>query len=104
MTTPDCVPFRDEILHHFGDGTALRPEAHKHYAGCVHCMTAVTAALSGKVAGTLLNGANTDSVQGSAERKPAEPCEEARRALAHGSAVLERAFGIRSGSNSDKPG
>ncbi len=99
MIAQDCAAYRDEILGHFGNGTALRPEAREHYAGCVHCMTAVTAALSGNVAGPSRNGLGAGGVDGSAGGKPEAAC----RALAHGSRVLERVFGIRSGNDSGTP-
>jgi len=103
MTPPDCSPYRDEILCHFGNGTELRPEAREHYAGCVHCMTAVTAALSGNLAGPSRNGRGPIPVRGSAASKPVPLPEAARQALAHGSQVLERVFGIRSGSGPGTP-
>jgi hypothetical protein len=103
MTTQDCSPYGDEILRHFGNGTELRPEAREHYAGCVHCMTAVTAALSSNVAGTPLDGLGAGPVRGPAASKPVALPEAARRALAHGRQVLERVFGIRSGSGSGTP-
>src|SRR5437016_3548397 len=103
MTTQDCSPYRDEILRHFGNGTDLRPEAREHYAGCVHCMTAVTAALSGNLADSSSDGRGAVRVRGSAARKPAARPEAAQRALAHGRHVLERVFGIRSGSSPGAP-
>jgi hypothetical protein len=66
-------------------------------------MTAVTAALSGKVDGTSLNGISPGPVRTRGGKKLAPLPEAARRALAHGSLVLERVFGIRSASGSDKP-
>lgn len=98
MTTQDCSPYRAEILHHFGNGTELRCEAREHYIGCVQCMTAVTAALSGNVPVPSPNGRNAPPVGGPAGRKPATGSEAARRALAHGRQVLDRVFSIRSGS------
>ncbi len=103
MIAQDCGPYRDEILGHFGNGTDLRPEAREHYAGCVHCMTAVTAALSSKVVGPSRNGLGAGGVDGSARGKAAARPEAACRALAHGSQVLERVFGIRSGNDSRTP-
>ncbi len=100
MIAPDCGPYRDEILGHFGNGTELRPEAREHYAGCVHCMAAVTAALSCKVAVPSRNGLGAGGVVGSPAGRPAARPEAACRALAHGSQVLERVFGIRSGNDS----
>jgi hypothetical protein len=97
MSAQDCSSYRDEILHYFGNGTALRPEAREHYAGCVHCMAAVTAALSGTVAAASLDG------RGSANGKPAPLSDAARQALAHGRQVLERVFGIRSSSDPGSP-
>jgi hypothetical protein len=97
MTTHDCASYRDEIVHHFGNGRDLRAEAREHYSGCVHCMTAVTAALSGDVAATSCDG------RGPAEGKPAALSEAARRALAHGRQVLERVFGIGSANGPATP-
>ena len=103
MTTQECSPFRDEILRHFSNGTELRPEAREHYAACVHCMTAVTAALKGNVAGALANGRGAARVRGSSAKKSETLPAAARRALAHGRPVLDRVFGIRSGSGPDAP-
>jgi hypothetical protein len=97
MTSQDCVPYRAEILRHFDDGAGLRPEARAHYAGCVHCMTAVTAALSGKT-----NGLSPDG-HGAAARTPTAVPDAARRALAHGNQVLGRVFGIRAPSGPVTP-
>ena len=94
MTTHDCSPYRDEILRHFGNGTEMRPGVQEHYADCVRCMTAVTAALSGNVAGPSPNGRGAVPVCGSAPRNSATLPEAARRALAHGRQVLDRVFGI----------
>ena len=71
MTTPNCTPYRDEILRHSDNGTERRPEAREQYAGCVHCMTAVTAALSGNVTGPSFDGRGAVPVRGAPRRKPA---------------------------------
>jgi hypothetical protein len=95
MTTQDCSPYRDDILRHFVQGTKLRPEAREHYAACVHCMTAVTAALGNHRVGPSPDGQGAGPLPGSAGRNSAPLPEAARRALAHGRQVLERVFGIR---------
>jgi hypothetical protein len=103
MTTPECSTYRNEILRHFINGTELRPEFREHYAGCVHCMTAVTAALHGNEAGGSANGRGAGAVRGSAARESATVPEAARRALAHGRKVLDRVFGIQSGGGPTGP-
>jgi hypothetical protein len=103
MTTQDCSAYRDDILRHFGNGAELRPEARQHYAGCVHCMTAVTAALSSRARDTSLDGRSAEPVCGSAGKASAALPDAARRALTHGRQVLERLFGIRGESGPGAP-
>jgi hypothetical protein len=89
MTAQTCSAHRDVILDHFINGTELRTEARDHYGHCVHCMTAVTAALC----------TNGPISRGKAAALP----EAARRARDHGRQVLERAFGIRSANDPTRP-
>jgi hypothetical protein len=78
MATPDCTPYRDEIVAHFLAQTPLPAELREHYAGCAHCIAAVTRGLSRGVT------TETDHI-----------LEAAWRALEHGQRVLEREFGIK---------
>jgi hypothetical protein len=103
MTAQDCSSYRNEILRHFANVTELRPEAREHYAACIHCMTGVTAALSGNVAGTSPDRRGAVRVPGVAAGKPPALPEEARRAMPRGRQVLQRLFGIRSGTGSGTP-
>jgi len=99
------LPCRDEILRQFVNGTALGAEARGHYATCVHCMTAVTEALSRNVAGPPPPRARgAVRTRGTSAGEPAAPPEPARRALEHGRRVLEREFGIRAGDGPSGPG
>lgn len=98
MTTRDCCPYRDAVLHHFTSGAALAPEGREHYAACVHCMTAVTAALSGNMADMSNDGPGAVRACASAPKKPVALPVAACQAVAHGRQVLERVFGIRSGN------
>jgi len=83
MATSACSAYRDEILRHFVDGTALSAGAREHYVGCVHCMTEATAVLNREM--------------GSLPEHSTLP-EPALQALKHGRDVLQREFGIRSRS------
>lgn len=94
MTTPNCSPYRDEILRHFVNGSKLSREAGEHYTACVHCMTAVTTALSNNLADTPKDGQAEVRVRGTSRGKAATVPEAARRAFEHGRRVLQREFGI----------
>ncbi len=94
MSTPNCSPHRDVILRHFLTGSPLGPEARQHYAGCVHCMAATTAALTRNGTPGPPGQDGAAGLNGSAAGAAPAP-EPARRALDHGRHVLEREFGIR---------
>ena len=51
MSISECSAYREEIIQHFVDGTALSEVAREHYLSCVSCMAAVTARLSQNIPG-----------------------------------------------------
>jgi hypothetical protein len=88
MNQSNGLHYRDEIIQHFRDGTPWSAAARAHYAGCLECMTEVTAVLAQQA------DAMKETRGNSATPAPELP-EAAQRALQHGRQVLAREFGIK---------